>query len=83
MEITQEIAQIFTSQAETISGVELTYQNGGKVIGTIRKIRLAPLRISIQKTVLEKGERPRHKVVFDHVSRLKLSFDDGSEKVFE
>ena len=83
MEVTQEIESIFTNQAETISGIELIYRNGGKVIGTIRKLRLAPLRITIQKTVLEKRERSRHKVVFDHVSRMQLSFDDGSEKVFE
>jgi hypothetical protein len=83
MLLTTEIEQIFASRAETISGIELTYRNGGKVIGTIRKLRLDPLRIVVQKTVLEKRERPRHKVVFDHVSRMQLSFDDGTEKVFE
>lgn len=82
MEITEEIEGLFESQAETISSIEITYRNGGKVIGTIRKIRLAPLRIVLQKTVLEKRERPRHKVVFDHVSRMQLSFEGGSEKVF-
>jgi hypothetical protein len=83
MEITQEIEQIFATRAETITGIEITYRNGGKVIGTIRKLRLAPLRMVVQKTVIEKRERPRHNVVFDHVSRMQLSFEDGTAKVFE
>ncbi len=83
MELTPEIEQLFASGAESITAIELTYQNGGKVIGTIRKIRLSPLRIVIQKSVIEKRERPKHKAVFDHVTRMKLSFEDGTDKVFK
>jgi len=83
MEITAEIESIFSEQADSISRVELTYRNGGKVIGTIRKIRQSPLRLVIQKTELEKGERPKHRVVFDHVVQMQLGFEDGTDKVFE
>lgn len=88
MKLTPEIEHIFASQAEKITSIELTYKNGGKVKGSIRKVRLSSLRFSslrlvIQKSDPEKGERPRHKVVFDHVTRLQLTFDDGSEQVFQ
>ena len=87
MELTPEIEKIFASDSERISLLELTYKNGGMVIGTIRKLRLSPLRlrplrIVIQKSAPEKGERPRHKVVFEHVSLMRISFRDGSEIVF-
>lgn len=83
MEISTEIERIFAEQADAISSVELTYRNGGKVIGTIRKLRLSPLRLVVQKTVLEKRERLKHRVVFDHVTSMRLRFEDGSEKKFE
>ncbi len=83
MEITREVESLFAAEAESIIAIELTYQNGGKVIGTIRKLRLSPLRVVIQKSVIEKRERPKHKAVFDHVTRMKLSFKDGTDKVFK
>jgi hypothetical protein len=88
MELTPEIEEIFKTAQEQIASIELTYKNGGKVLGTIRKVRLSPQRLSplrlvIQKSFPEKGERPKHKVVFDHVTHMKLSFNDGSEKVFQ
>ncbi|MDX2430037.1 MAG: hypothetical protein QNK35_03825 [Bacteroides sp.] len=83
MEMTPEIEEIFASRAEEITSLELTYKNGGKVIGTIRKRRLSPLRLVLQKSAPEKGERPRHKVVFDHVTLLQINFEDGSEVVFQ
>ncbi len=82
MELTPQIEKIFQAEKERISLLELTYQNGGRVIGTIKKLRLSPLRIVIQKSAPGKGERPRHRVVFDHVTELKIFFQDGSEKVF-
>jgi hypothetical protein len=98
MELTPEIEEIFKTAQKQIASIELTYKNGGKVLGTIRKVRLSPQRLSpqrlspqrlsplrlvIQKSFPEKGERPKHKVVFDHVTHMKLSFNDGSEKVFQ
>ena len=82
MEITPETEKIFASDSERISQLELTYKNGGMVIGTIRRLRLRPLRIVIQKSDPAKGERPKHKVVFEHVIRLRIIFQDGSEKIF-
>ncbi len=74
MELTPEIEEIFASRAEKVTRIELTYKNGGRVIGTIKKLRLSPLRLVIQKSVPEKGERPRHKVVFDHVNPTSGDF---------
>ncbi len=82
MELTPELEEIFASRSEQLSRIELTYKNGGKVIGTIKKLRHSPLRLVIQKSVPEKGERPRHKVVFDHVTRLQVIFQDGTVKIF-
>ncbi len=79
MEITAEIEQFFADPGR-IAEVELTYQNGGRVLGTIRRVKLAPLRVVIQKSNPAKGERPRHKAVFDHVTHLRLTFADGSVK---
>ena len=83
MEITPELANLFGSEPDKIESVEITYQNGGKVIGTIMKLRLSPLRIVIQKSVIEKRERPKHKAVFEHVTKMQLSFKDGIDKVFQ
>ena len=83
MELTPEIEEIFLTSQEKITEIELTYKNGGKVLGAIRKLRLSPLRLVIQKSSPEKGERTRHKVVFDHVICMNITFEDGSEKVFQ
>ena len=83
MELTTEIEEIFTSRVKQITKIELTYKNGGKVLGAIRKLRLSPLRLIIQKSSPEKGERTRHKVVFDHIICMNITFEDGSEKVFQ
>ena len=82
MELTPEIEKIFASDSERISLLELTYKNGGMVIGSIRKLRLSPLRLVIQKSDPSKGERARHKVVFEHVTQMKVGFQDGSEIIF-
>jgi len=87
MEVTPEIEKIFASGAEGITQLELTYKNGGMVIGSIKKLRLSPLRlrplrIVIQKSDPAKGERAKHKVVFEHVTLMRISFRDGSEIVF-
>ena len=82
MELTAEIEKIFSAKQDRISGIELTYKNGGIVRGTINKVRLSPLRLVIQKSSPEKGERSRHKVVFDHVTRLQITFNDGSQASF-
>lgn len=82
MELTPEIDQLFASESERIALLELTYKNGGMVLGTIRRLRLRPLRIVVQKSEPGKGERPKHKVVFEHVIRLRIIFQDGSELIF-
>ena len=83
MEISSELANLFGSELDKVELVELTYQNGGKVIGTIKKVRQKPLKVVIQKSKVEKGERPKHKVVFDHVIQLLITFRGGSTKIFE
>ena len=81
MEITAEITEIF-ADPDRIAELELTYKNGGKVAGTLRKVKITPLRLVVQKSNPAKGERPRHKVVFDHVTSLQITFSDGSVKGF-
>jgi len=83
MEITPELAILFGSELDEVESVEITYKNGGKVIGTIKKVRQKPLKVVIQKSQAERGERPKHKVVFDHVTQLKVIFRDGTTKTFE
>ena len=80
MEITPEIASLFGSEADQLERVEITYQNGGKVIGTVKRARLRPLRVVIQKSHPEKGERSKHRVVFDHVIRIRVTLRDGSTR---
>jgi hypothetical protein len=82
MEITPEIEKIFATRPDEIKGIELTYLNGGTVTGSIRKIRHSPLRLFIQKSAPQKGERARHKVVFDHVTQLGITFTDGTVNRF-
>jgi len=83
VEITPELAILFGSEPDQVESVEITYQNGGKVIGTVKKVRRKPLKVVIQKSEVEPGERPKHKVVFDHVIQIQVTFRDGSVKTFE
>ncbi len=83
MEITPELVSLFGSELEKIESVEITYQNGGKVIGTVKKARQKPLKVVILKSQVERGERPKHRVVFDHVIQMQFAFLDGSMKTFE
>ncbi len=82
MEITPELANLFGSEPDKIESVEITYQNGGKVIGTVKKVRQKPLKVVILKSQVERGERPKHRVVFDHITQMQLTFLDGSTKTF-
>ncbi len=81
MIITPEIESI-VSDPDRISELDFTYQNGGKVKGKIRKLKYDPLRLVIQKSSPNMGERPKHRVVFDHVTHLRVTFNDGSEQNF-
>ncbi len=83
MEITPELVSLFGSELDKIESVEITYQNGGKVIGTVKKARQKPLKVVILKSQVERGERPKHRVVFDHVTQMQFGFLDGSMKTFE
>ena len=83
MEITPEIAILFGSELDQVESVEITYQNGGKVTGRVKRVRRIPLKVVIQKSQMERGERPKHRVVFDHVTQLQVTFLDGSTKTFE
>ncbi len=83
MEITPELVSLFGSELDKIESVEITYQNGGKVIGTVKKARQKPLKVVILKSQVERGERPKHRVVFDHVIQMQFAFLDGSMKTFE
>jgi hypothetical protein len=81
MNITEEIVELLDS-GDRVASVELTYKNGGKVLGTIRKMRRSPLKVVILKSDPQKGESPKHRVVFDHVTELRVNMADGSEKRF-
>lgn len=81
MILSSDVESIF-SDPDRILEIELTYQNGGKVIGTIRKVKYKPLRIVLQKSHSIKGENPRHRVVLDHVIHLRIRLEDGSEVYF-
>jgi hypothetical protein len=83
MEITPELANLFGSEQDKLESVEITYQNGGKVIGTVKKARQKPLKVVILKSHVERGERPKHRVVFDHVTQLQVTYRDGTTKTFE
>ena len=83
MEITHELVSLFGSGLDKIESVKITYQNGGKVIGTVKKARQKPLKVVILKSQVERGERPKHRVVFDHVTQMQFAFLDGSMKTFE
>jgi hypothetical protein len=74
---------LLLSDPDRNTQLEITYQNGGKVNGSIRKVKYKPLRVVIQKSEPTKGERPRHKVVFDHVTHLLVVFKDGTRQRFE
>ena len=82
MEITREIEQNIESDLEMLKGFEVEYKNGGTVTGRAKKIRFSPLGLTILKETPKKGERPKHKVVFDHVVRFALLYEDGKIKNF-
>ena len=81
MILSPEIELLF-SDPDRISELEITYQNGGKVTGSIRKVKYKPLRVVVQKSEATRGERPRHKVVFDHVTLLEVLLRDGTRQTF-
>jgi len=78
MKVTPEVIGAFTPGTQKIRSVRLTYRNGGEVNGTLRKLRLSPLRVVLQKTNPAKGEGARHRVVFDHVTAMEVQYADGT-----
>ncbi len=83
MKITEELEQVIKSDFEAIEKFELTYKNGGKVLGTARKIKHSPLRLNILKVPVPKGEKAKHSVLFDHVISIALIYKDNSIRKFE
>jgi len=83
MEISQELGQIIESDLEKLKGIEVVYKNNGVVTGAIKKIKFSPLKITILKDSPKKRERPKHKVVFDHLIKLSLLYIDGTSKKFQ
>ena len=78
MDFTPEILRLFKADPPVISKIELVYPNGGRVKGSIKKLRHSPLRLIIQKDEPEKGESSRHKARFAHVSSMKFTLKDGT-----
>lgn len=83
MIVSTEMRGMIESEFDSIEKFEITYKNGGKVTGIAKKIKFSPLKITILKDPLPKGESAKHKVVFDHVIRFSLHFKDGTSKSFE
>ncbi len=82
MEVTSELEKLFETDFEIIKRIEVTYQNGGKVIGTAKSITLNPLALVIQKSELKRREKPIHRVVFDHVTNIEVTLADDSKRIF-
>ena len=82
MEITSELEELFETGHEKIERIEVTYQNGGKVIGKAKSITLNPLALVIQKSELKRREKPKHLVVFEHVTNIEITLTDDSKILF-
>lgn len=82
MELTKELTELVETDLELLDGFEMEYKNGGTVKGTAKKIRFHPLRMTILKDDTRKGERPKHKVVFDHLVKFSLLYKNGNRKDF-
>jgi Tfp pilus assembly ATPase PilU len=83
MKITAEIEKILLERNGEITLIEATYPNGGKVKGTIYKIRKKPLTVSVLKQGNLSIGNARHKLVFDHVVSLLITFKNGEQISFE
>ncbi len=83
MLVSNEMEGIIESEFDSIDKFEITYKNGGNVLGTAKRIKFSPLKITILKDPVPKGESSKHKVVFDHVVKFYLHFKDGTTKNFE
>ena len=83
MIVSEEMEGSIESGFDTIAKFEITYKNGGKVLGTAKRIKYSPLKITILKDPVPKGESSKHKVVIDHVIKFSLLFKDGTSKSFE
>lgn len=82
MEVSSVLEKIFKRDSENIMSLEVTYLNGGKVIGSVKKFRFSPLQIIIMKDQSGNKKANLHRVVFEHVVSLHIKFLDGSVQVF-
>ncbi len=82
MEVTSELEKLFETDYERIKHIEVTYQNGGKVIGTAKSITLNPLALVIQKSEVKRREKPKHRVVFEHITHIEITLIDDSKICF-
>jgi hypothetical protein len=77
MELPATLLELLDKRRDEIESLELTYRNGGKVTGQIRNFRVRPFKLVIRKSVLQAGERPRHRVVPGHLTEFSLTLKDG------
>ena len=83
MLISPDILDCLRQGKEAVEEISLTYRNGGRVVGSIHKLRMKPLKLVIKKTEPKAGERPRHRMVADHVSKMEITMKDGRRLHFE
>ena len=83
MEVNIDLVKHLTSGMTKVKSVEVTYRNGGKVVGFVKSSNPSPLKVVIQKFSFAKREKPTHRIKFDHVTSLQLIFEDDTKEIFK
>jgi len=81
MKISPEILNLL--EKGNILSIEITYPKGGKVLGTIKKFKLVPIDMVLEKIEEGKQKSAKHHVVMDHITEMKINLMDGTSKQFK
>lgn len=82
MKTSKVLKMEIANNSNSIKSVEVHYKNGEKVNGFVHSIEF-PLKVTLCKHLVYKGEDPYHNVSFDDAIKVILLYYIGEAKIFE
>lgn len=63
--------------------LEIIYSNGEEIAGQVDRVPDDPMIIYIRKRIVKPGEYPSHKLDYNRLKRLTITYYQGDQRIFE
>jgi|GEM_PF-2703857 hypothetical protein len=63
--------------------IEIIYKDGESITGNVHKVPEDPMNIILQKRIVKHGENAIHRIDFDRLQKVKITYKEQPTKIFE